>query len=155
MISSLSAAKALCKISYWNMTNLLINKILYFANMVYLYKKNKPLIDEKFEAWKYGPVLPSVYEVCRRFGRKQITKDCFDDIDNDESESSVNQNSEEYKTLKLAYNHFKRFRPHQLVRLSHRKNGAWDKVYNPRVDDTKIPDDEIKNEYKLFYFNKK
>ena len=145
MISSLSAAKTLCEISHWNITCLQINKILYFANMVYLYKKDKPLIKQSFEAWMYGPVLPCVYDLCSRFGRKLITKDCFNNI------NSIKQKSEQYKTLKIAYNHFKRFSQRQLVHLSIRKNAAWDKVYNPRVDNNKIPQNEIKKEYKLFY----
>ena len=43
------------------LTNLKLQKLLYFAWIEYFKKTGKPLFDDDFEAWKYGPVVPSVY----------------------------------------------------------------------------------------------
>lgn len=43
------------------LTNLKLQKLLYFAWIKYFEKTGKPLFDDEFEAWKYGPVVPSVY----------------------------------------------------------------------------------------------
>ena len=43
------------------LTNLKLQKLLYFAWIKYFEKTGKTLFDDEFEAWKYGPVVPSVY----------------------------------------------------------------------------------------------
>ena len=50
-----------------DITNLKLNKLVYFAQGCYLARQGVPLFAEEIEAWKYGPVVPSVYtafQVC-------------------------------------------------------------------------------------------
>nr|WP_321316026.1 type II toxin-antitoxin system antitoxin SocA domain-containing protein [uncultured Ligilactobacillus sp.] len=43
-------------------TNLMLQKVMYFLNTLSLLKRNKPLVsDQNFEKWDYGPVIHSVY----------------------------------------------------------------------------------------------
>ena len=42
-------------------TNLKLQKVLYFVQAYYLAKLNRPLFPDNIEAWEYGPVIPSVY----------------------------------------------------------------------------------------------
>ena len=42
-------------------SNLKLQKLLYFAWLEYFKRTGRPLFDEEFQAWKYGPVVPSVY----------------------------------------------------------------------------------------------
>ena len=42
-------------------TNLKLQKILYFLDMTFLVQTEERLIDDNFEAWQYGPVVPAVY----------------------------------------------------------------------------------------------
>lgn len=61
-------------------TNLKLNKLLYYAQGAYLARTGRPLFNEQIEAWAYGPVVPSIYRkykvcgknpiVCRRRFRK-------------------------------------------------------------------------------------
>jgi uncharacterized phage-associated protein len=43
-------------------TNLHLQKLMYYAQAWHLALKNKPLFVEDFEAWVHGPVLPSLYQ---------------------------------------------------------------------------------------------
>jgi len=43
------------------LTNLKLQKLLYYAQAWYLALYNRPLFDEDFEAWVHGPVLASQY----------------------------------------------------------------------------------------------
>ena len=43
-------------------TNLKLQKVLYYMQMAYLQKEGEPLIDEDFEAWRHGPVIPILYD---------------------------------------------------------------------------------------------
>lgn len=58
-----------------NITNLKLQKILYFVNAKYLVDNSgTPLMTEKFERWAYGPVMYKVYSNFRNFGSQPITE---------------------------------------------------------------------------------
>jgi uncharacterized phage-associated protein len=42
-------------------TNLKLQKLLYYAQAWYLVIYGKPLFDDRIEAWPHGPVVPRVY----------------------------------------------------------------------------------------------
>ena len=61
-----------------NLTNLELQKVMYFSLGEYLLEKGidqaaTDIYDEKFEGWQYGPVIRSVYHKYRLFGRYPIT----------------------------------------------------------------------------------
>jgi len=43
------------------MSNLKLQKLLYYAQGFYLALYDEPLFSEPIKAWKHGPVVPSVY----------------------------------------------------------------------------------------------
>ena len=45
------------------MTNMKLQKMLYYQQGFHLAYFDTPLFDEDIEAWMYGPVVPSVYEM--------------------------------------------------------------------------------------------
>lgn len=53
-------------------TNLKLQKVLYFAQAYYLAKLDRPLFNDKFEAWNYGPVVPAVYRKFKSYGSRSI-----------------------------------------------------------------------------------
>jgi uncharacterized phage-associated protein len=42
-------------------SNLKLQKLLYYAQALSLAKRNTPLFDDEIQAWTYGPVVKSVY----------------------------------------------------------------------------------------------
>ena len=48
-----------------SVTNLTLQKLLYFAHGQFLVARGSPLVNGYFEAWKYGPVHPLVYDAFR------------------------------------------------------------------------------------------
>lgn len=56
-----------------NLTPMKLVKLVYIANGIYLGLKDEPLIDEAVQAWKYGPVIPSVYHTFKIYGGQKIT----------------------------------------------------------------------------------
>jgi len=55
------------------LTQIDIQKLVYFAHGWYLALQKQPLIDETILAWKYGPVVRSLYDEFREFGSNPIT----------------------------------------------------------------------------------
>ena len=52
-----------------------LQKLVYFAHGWHLALTNgEKLINEMIEAWDYGPVIPSLYNEFRKFGRHNITR---------------------------------------------------------------------------------
>lgn len=54
-------------------TNLALQKLLYFTHGLYLTQMKKPLVSGYFEAWQYGPVHPSVYRAFKGAGSSEIS----------------------------------------------------------------------------------
>jgi len=55
------------------LTPMKLLKLIYFAHGWHLALAGAPLVDERVEAWKFGPVVPSVYHAFKRFGMNPIT----------------------------------------------------------------------------------
>ena len=56
-----------------SITNMKLQKLLYFAQGHALAVLGHPLFEDDFEAWVHGPVIPSVYRKYRRYGDGCIT----------------------------------------------------------------------------------
>ena len=64
--------KALAEESGDAMSNLKLQKLLYYAQGYHLGAYGKPLFSEQILAWEHGPVVRSVYDAYRGFGRRGI-----------------------------------------------------------------------------------
>jgi len=53
-------------------SNLKLQKLLYYAQGFHLALFDKPLFNEAIEAWSYGPVVPPVYHRFKKFGGSAI-----------------------------------------------------------------------------------
>jgi len=53
-------------------SNMKLQKLLYYMQGFYLAYFDKPMFEESIEAWMYGPVVPSMYEAYKENGNKGI-----------------------------------------------------------------------------------
>ena len=139
-ITAEQAAKFVCQKNNWELTNLKLQKILYIANMIYFGKHEEPLIKESFEAWDYGPVIPSLYHKVKMFGKDPIENVFHYTPD-------VKERSKEYETLKRAAEYLGQFTAGQLVNITHKDDGAWYNKYQPGVKGIEIGKEDIQSEY--------
>lgn len=65
-----------CDEKDYNLSNLKLQKILYFIQAYFLCddKILKPCFKEQIEAWDFGPVVPVAYHEYKRFGNTNIPK---------------------------------------------------------------------------------
>ena len=66
-----------------SVTNLKIQKLLYFAQGYALSKLGRPLFPDAIEAWEMGPVVPSVYNALKSNGRNPIPQTVGEFSEND------------------------------------------------------------------------
>jgi uncharacterized phage-associated protein len=56
-------------------SNLKLQKLVYYSQAWHLALHGEPLFEEDFEAWIHGPVLPNLYHTYKHFGWKPIQED--------------------------------------------------------------------------------
>ena len=115
-------------------TNLKLQKILYFAQAYYLAKLGRPLFAEKIEAWAYGPVIPEVY---RKFKHKGS-----DPIILTEDQSTITD--EDKAILKRLWGTFGGYSASRLVDVVH-SHSPWKKANASK--DNKIISLKVIKEY--------
>jgi uncharacterized phage-associated protein len=54
------------------MSNLKLQKLLYYAQGFHLAMYDAPIFAEDIRAWQYGPVVPEVYSEFKKFGSGSI-----------------------------------------------------------------------------------
>lgn len=134
------AARHLCELSGWKLSNLQIQKMLYMADMNFVGQGRGRLVDEDFEAWDYGPVLPSLYHTCKAFGAKRVP-DVFwgaRDI----------SGTPEAEVIEVAWRNLQGQNPGRLVENTHWAGGAWAKRYAPGARGIRITTDDMIDEYR-------
>lgn len=57
------------------LSNLKLQKLVYYAQAWYLAIYGQPLFDEDFEAWIHGPTIPSLYQKYRQFHQLPIVQE--------------------------------------------------------------------------------
>lgn len=139
-ITSFEAAKCICNLSEWTITNLQVHKLLYLAHMVYLGRNKNPLVDELFQAWMFGPVLPKVYNRFKIFGSSPVRKQIFNNLEFPKKK--------EFSILEETWRLLKDKKGWELVALTHREGGAWEKYFYPDLNSL-IPNESIIEEYSM------
>jgi uncharacterized phage-associated protein len=64
-------------------SNLKLQKLVYYAQAWHIALYNNPLFEEDFEAWVHGPVVPSLYQKYKSFGWQPISEDVAPGLPND------------------------------------------------------------------------
>jgi uncharacterized phage-associated protein len=111
-------------------TNLSLQKILYFVHGRYLIEEGQPLLKGSFEAWQYGPVSLAVYEAFKHLGSQGIeTLAERRDIRTGETEPVPLPSDPELcqKIVDLSFPYLS-LSAGRLVDLSHARGSPWDRV---------------------------
>lgn len=103
-------------------TNMKLQKLLYFTQNQLLKNTNSYIIED-FEAWGYGPVIPTVYLEYSMYGGSYINNIYYDDEFKQIKEMDKNIINEivETNANKNVWN---------LVDISRIQGNSWDKIYS-------------------------
>jgi len=123
------------------LTPMQLVKLTYIAHGWSLGLGRGSLFNNRIEAWKYGPVIPDLYHVTKKYGRKPIPLDLIV-----AENSKVDESTKAF--LRSVYNAYKKFDGIQLSYLTHMSGTPWDKVYADGIQHIEIPDSLIEDHYK-------
>lgn len=112
-------------------TNLKLQKILYFLQAAFLVERQESLIAESFQPWAYGPVVPEAYRFFNQFGYKPIERPVseftintsdngFNVVENSFDEQRIN--AEDRELIDKYYQSISRYSAGQLIDLTHEQD---------------------------------
>ncbi|SFF67982.1 Uncharacterized phage-associated protein [Clostridium cadaveris] len=102
-----------------SITNLKLQKLLYYAQGVHLAITGQPLFEDEIQAWKHGPVIPKIYEIYKGNKGEPI------EVENDESDLALLAKVEERKevadTLEFVFNEYGQYSAWGLRNMTHQE----------------------------------
>lgn len=110
----------------YKITNMKINKLLYYIQGHYIAKYNKPLFLEPIEAWMFGPVIPHIYGEFFNFVNNPIPNNY---ICEGKTGNEINQETQEF--IKKTLNNYINLSSYNLSVNTHNEQ-PWKITYNPR-----------------------
>lgn len=123
------------------LTNLKLQKLIYFAHGWYLAFTDNPLITDDVQSWKYGPVIQKLYELLKHYGAKPVTKKLSCNI-------VIDRGSEDWNFILSVYKKYVIFSPAQLIAMTHEPGSPWDQFGAGEIDYQVISMDAIKEYFK-------
>lgn len=103
-----------------NMSNLVLQKLLYLAQSFYLNKHKKPLFHDTIVAWDFGPVVEEVYMTYKRYGACMIPR----------AKDYMELDKETSKDIASVLEHFRDWSCTDLTKLVHNQDPWRDAYYN-------------------------
>jgi len=124
------------------LTPMKLIKLVYIAHGWYLALTEESLINEAVKVWKYGPVIETIYQAFKHFGKSQITE-LYDNYG-----LGIIKISNEYDIsfLDKVWEVYSGFNGLQLSTLTHQDGSPWSSAISSGNDF--IPNNLIKEHYK-------
>lgn len=145
---------ALAKKRGEKLTPMKLQKLVYFAHGWHLALTEHPLIDEKVEAWQYGPVIPSLYHEFKSYGKGSISEpatDLDDSLNFVVPELPVDSPADLYAKalIEKVFDVYGKYSGIQLSNLTHIKGSPWEQTWQPNLPKGTDIDESIIKSYFL------
>ena len=148
--SALSVANKFLEIAENNgeiITPLKLQKLIYFAHGWSFAILDKPLINEFIEAWRYGPVIPSVYHEFKQFGNNPISIPAIEIEDGSPRNVPVPTDIDTTLLLNRVWEVYGAKPAVQLANVTHEKDGPWEETYDRDYLSMDISNDLIRKHF--------
>ena len=117
------------------MTQLRLQKLLYYCQGWYLAWYGDPLFAERIEAWKHGPVVPEVWRSLGAQGREPLSLPSETTALPEQATAAIDQ----------VWSHYRKYSAFGLMELAHRE-APWRTHFHPDADgrgDEIIPESDM------------
>lgn len=119
------------------LTLMKLQRLIYLLYRQYYQATGRRLFTERFEKWKYGAVLPSVYYCFRDFGANPITRFARNTVGAVEV-LELKHGTELYGIFTEVWERYKYFSPVYLSDTLQKENTAWSRALNGILQDKDI-----------------
>ena len=97
-------------------TNLKLQKLLYYMQGFHLAFFGVPFFNEAIEAWTYGPVVPVAFQEFKKYKKRAINPENYTD--------SLVLTDEQQQMFDMVYSEYNRFSAVTLMNMTHTE-GPW------------------------------
>ncbi|MDT2698338.1 DUF4065 domain-containing protein [Enterococcus gallinarum] len=133
-------------------TNLKLQKLIYFAYATYLDKTGESLFPEQIVAFKYGPVVEEVYHLYKEHGRDYIESENgpkfrLKDVSVPVSVAKLALSDSSDKVFEALTETLEKYwhkSASELVSISHVDDSPWSHAYKSKLYNCEITDEMIK-----------
>jgi len=125
-----------------SITNLKLQKLLYYAQAWYLVNSRRRLFSDPIEAWSFGPVIRDIYLNWKRYGSKPIP---YKPTRQEEHRFTGSQ----LTFLRECYRIFSNFSATALLSMSHNED-PWKTAFQ-RGPNTVISPSQMRDYYTRLY----
>ena len=122
------------------LTPMQLLKLVYIAHGWMLGLYGVPLTRHRIEAWKFGPVIPTLYHAVKQFGDGPV----YGNLPHDAGDQLVPVEDDLVRQV------FEIYGGHSGIALSnitHQPGTPWARSYVPGISNIPIPDDIIREHY--------
>ncbi len=121
-----------------------LQKLVYFAQGFYgALNSGATLFPEEFEAWKYGPVIPSLYHMFKIYFAGPIPE-------SHPFQAVMDLTETEREVVQWVFENLGGFSAVRLSDISHQPGSPWDKVYSGTLAERFIPVATMTEYFKKF-----
>jgi uncharacterized phage-associated protein len=125
-----------------------LQKLKYLAHGWTLAVTGRPLIEDRFEAWEYGPVVRKLYDALRTYGPSPIRNHLrwgqdtpFTSDDGGPAFERLEPNEE--RVLDRVWELYGRYEAFQLSALTHAAGSPWQLAFSPEKPNRQIDNEKI------------
>ena len=138
-----------------NIDNLKLNKIVYISLGFSLAILDKDLFQEKVEAWKYGPVIPSLYHEFKCYTDQVLDRlSCFYSyMQGSLRIPQIEEDRDLQELLEAVYTKYGKLKTSELIVVTHKKGTPWADAYKKNSFGIVINKEKIKEYYKKLISN--
>ncbi len=144
------------------LTPMQLLKLVYIAHGWCLAWFDRPLIGDDVEAWQYGPVVRSVYDAFKKYGREPVERPTYGEYDlvidiglvspDDDvlrpKPIDARFSPQEKEAMDAVFDAYGDLSGIDLSRLTHQPDSPWDQVFKNCGRNAVIDNDKIKKHFK-------
>jgi uncharacterized phage-associated protein len=110
-----------------DVSNLVLQKLVYFAHGRFLSETGQPLVAGEFEAWQFGPVHPHIYNAFKEQGSAPIRTraESVNPVTGERRPVPPLTDAAAREVITDVYRNLRKRSPTSLVAISHAKNAPW------------------------------
>jgi uncharacterized phage-associated protein len=127
-----------------------LQKMVYFAHGIHLAIHQKPLIKDAVQVWKFGPVIPSLYQAFKLYGSNPITDFSLANNVASNALGVATLDTDALQTINMTWGALCNLNALQLSNWTHTAGSPWSNNYREGISDIVIPQAEMQEYFKQY-----